>query len=62
MNTMLVGYVENIGNADTYRYLPIQRAASFEEMARNCALFLTDETSYVTGESVYIDGGYHRAL
>ncbi len=62
MNTMLVGYVENIGDAETYRHLPIQRAASFQEMAQNIAMFLTDETSYITGESIYIDGGYHRAL
>ena len=62
MNTILVGYVENVGDPATYRHLPMQRAASFDEIARNCALFLSDETSYVSGESVYVDGGHHRAL
>jgi len=62
MNTILVGYVENVGDAETYSNLPMQRVASFDEIARNCALFLSDETSYITGESVYVDGGHHRAL
>ena len=26
-------------------------------IARNCALFLSDETSYITGETIYVDGG-----
>ncbi|MHC4165065.1 MAG: SDR family NAD(P)-dependent oxidoreductase [Planctomycetota bacterium] len=39
-------------------YLPAQRVADPDEVARVVSFLLSDEVSYVTGSAVMVDGGY----
>lgn len=40
------------------RLVPLGRSASPEEIARTAVWLLSDEASYVTGQCIYVDGGY----
>ncbi len=52
---------ENV-REDLKRELPMHRPARYREVAHVVAFLLSDEASYVTRESVRVDGGLSRAL
>lgn len=63
MNAVLPGWV------DTYPVdpaivagIPMGRPAGVREIARVVAWLLSDEASYLTGESLRVDGGLHRSM
>jgi len=39
-------------------YCPLQRAALVEEIANGVLFFATEQSSYVTGQTLLVDGGY----
>jgi 3-oxoacyl-[acyl-carrier protein] reductase len=46
--------------ADITRNIPMKRFARPEEIAKSAAFLLSDDASYITGQSVVIDGGLVR--
>ena len=45
------------GTTDTYKALPLQRKGQAEEVAKTIAFLLSDESSFMTGTIVNVDGG-----
>jgi NAD(P)-dependent dehydrogenase (short-subunit alcohol dehydrogenase family) len=63
MNAVLYGWVETYPVDETIlRAIPMRRPADPEEAARVVAFLASDESSYLTGESLRVDGGLTRSL
>ncbi|MBF2028003.1 MAG: glucose 1-dehydrogenase [Oscillatoriales cyanobacterium C42_A2020_001] len=43
--------------AEVERHIPMRRAGTSEEMAAAVAFLASDEAAYITGQTLYIDGG-----
>ena len=39
--------------------VPLRRTGTPEEVARLIVFLLSDSASYITGDAIFIDGGYH---
>jgi 3-oxoacyl-[acyl-carrier protein] reductase len=37
--------------------IPLKRGASAEEVAKVCLFFASEDSSYVTGQNIFVDGG-----
>lgn len=46
-----------VKSAMVYEHIPMQRAAEAEEMAAVTAFLCSDEAGYITGQTIFIDGG-----
>ncbi len=42
-----------------FKRIPLKRAGTAEEVARLILFLLSDDASYITGDTIFIDGGYH---
>lgn len=55
--------IEEIGRAKLAEWIPIGRVASTEEMVGPAVFLASEASSYVTGATLYADGGYmHNVL
>ncbi len=63
MNTVAAGWIDTYPvSPGDLAAIPMQRAAAPAELARVVAFLLSDEASYITGESLRVDGGLMRSL
>ena len=58
MNSVLPGFVDSYDVSDEIRQLiPVGREATVEEIAGTVSFLLSDESSYITGQNLRVDGG-----
>lgn len=46
-----------VKSAMVYEHIPMQRAAESEEMAAVTAFLCSDDAAYITGQTIFVDGG-----
>jgi NAD(P)-dependent dehydrogenase (short-subunit alcohol dehydrogenase family) len=63
MNNVLPGFIDTYpADEATRAAIPAGRLGSAEEVARVVAFLASDESSYVTGQSLLVDGGLVRGI
>lgn len=62
MNCLLPGFTDSLDVAKYGEYAALKRIARVEEQAKAAAFLLTDDSSYVTGQSLRVDGGVTRSM
>ncbi|MEX0807440.1 MAG: SDR family oxidoreductase [Dongiaceae bacterium] len=62
MNNLLPGFAENIDLTDAaLREIPMQRAGRMDEIGDAVLYFASNKSSYITGQTILVDGGLHRS-
>lgn len=63
MNNVLPGFVDNYEASEEIRsQIPMKRQATVEEIARTVSYLVSEDASYITGQSIRVDGGLGRSL
>jgi NAD(P)-dependent dehydrogenase (short-subunit alcohol dehydrogenase family) len=63
MNALMPGFCENVNlSGEALRQIPMQRLARFEEIGKACVFLASDASSYMTGQSLLVDGGVNRGV
>ena len=63
MNALLPGFTDSLPEKDARRArIPMGRYARAGEIANAAAFLLSDKASYITGQSLKVDGGLTRAM
>lgn len=62
MNCLAPGFTDSLDVARYGELAALKRVARVEEQAKAAAFLLTDESSYVTGQTLRVDGGLTRHL
>ena len=63
MNNILPGYMENFEiDEETLHSIPMQRQGSLAEIAKTAAFLLSDDSGYITGQNIRVDGGITRSV
>ena len=63
MNCVLPGFTDSLPEKDTRRSrIPMQRYARVEEIASAVSFLVSDKASYITGQSLRVDGGLTRMM
>ena len=63
MNCLLPGFTDSLDLPQKFADMSVfKRLAKAEEQARAAAFLLTDDSSYITGQSIRSDGGVTRAM
>lgn len=62
MNCLLPGFTDSLDVAKYGDLTALKRIGRVEEQARAAAFLLTEESSYITGQSLRVDGGLTRSL
>ena len=63
MNDVLPGFLDNTSLTDNaLREIPMQRLGRMDEAGETVLFLASDRSSYITGQSILLDGGLHRML
>ena len=63
MNNVLPGFIESFEiDEETRRSIPMQRQGSVTEIANTAAFLLSDDSGYITGQNLRVDGGLTRSI
>ena len=62
MNCLLPGFTDSLAVEKFADTAALKRIARVEEQAKAAAFLLTDDSSYVTGQSLRVDGGTTRSM
>ena len=63
MNNILPGYLENFEiDEETLRSIPMQRQGAVAEIAKTAAFLLSEDSGYITGQNIRVDGGITRSV
>jgi len=63
MNSILLGHFENLPREkEEVERIPMRRCGTMEEAARTVRFLLSDGASYITGQSIELDGGSTRSF
>jgi NAD(P)-dependent dehydrogenase (short-subunit alcohol dehydrogenase family) len=63
MNNILPGYIESFEiDEETRSSIPMQRQGSVAEIAKTAAFLLSDDSGYMTGQNIRVDGGLTRSV
>jgi len=63
MNNILPGYMENFEiDQETLHSIPMQRQGSLTEIAKTAAFLLSNDSGYITGQNIRVDGGITRSI
>jgi NAD(P)-dependent dehydrogenase (short-subunit alcohol dehydrogenase family) len=63
MNSVLPGYVDSYpDNPDLREKIPMKRYGTVEELAAAVRFLVSDESAYLTGQNIRMDGGLTRSV
>jgi NAD(P)-dependent dehydrogenase (short-subunit alcohol dehydrogenase family) len=63
MNNILPGYMENFEiDQETLHSIPMRRQGALVEIAKTAAFLLSDDSGYITGQNIRVDGGITRSI
>jgi NAD(P)-dependent dehydrogenase (short-subunit alcohol dehydrogenase family) len=63
MNNVLPGFVDRYEVSEDLREtIPMKREATVGEIAKTVAFLVSGDASYITGQSIRVDGGQGRSL
>jgi NAD(P)-dependent dehydrogenase (short-subunit alcohol dehydrogenase family) len=63
MNNILPGYMENFEiDEESLHSIPMQRQGALAEIAKTAAFLLSDDSGYITGQNIRVDGGITRSV
>ena len=63
MNNLLPGYIDSQPHTlDSADPIPMERIGTVEEIAKTAAFLLSDDSGYITGQNLRVDGGLTRHM
>jgi len=63
MNNVLPGFIDSLVHSDTVlSRIPMGRIGTVDEIAKTTAFLLSDDSGYMTGQNLIVDGGITRHL
>ena len=63
MNNVLPGFMDNYPeSAEIVEKIPMKRYAKVEEVARTVRFLLSEDSGYITGQNIRVDGGINHSV
>jgi NAD(P)-dependent dehydrogenase (short-subunit alcohol dehydrogenase family) len=63
MNNVLPGYIESFEiDEETRESIPMRRRGSVVEIAKTASFLISEDSSYITGQNIRVDGGLTRSV